>query len=304
MHEASQGDELTEVIQDPANVTSGMIRRLQSHFEENRSPKSLLPVAASRSSDPRPQRCRSLSPLANSTPVLATQQSMITMSNASFRSPSVLDDIPTNLLRRYPRFSTATTSIETGRPNFSIEELNSTQLSDDEDDIVNNEPKQSSKGPRALLKHRVASDAKAIWSSRTSRFKYAKERLKTWPHKPTPQSIDQEHHSTESVRLHVSAVPSDRVNVLPVATPTSNKVSSSTELDEVSALTCCSMLSRDQVCLTRSYVQSEATSATAAASAFETTEAVDDDRSELGKRVSSVSLARSQDSDEPRRLQR
>lgn len=304
MHEASQNDELTEAIHDPANFTSRTLRPLQPNLEGNWTSELLAPVAPSRSSHPGLQRCRSLSPLANSTTVLATQRSMITMSNDSFRSPSVLDGIPTNLLRRYPRFSTATTSIETGRPNFSIEELNSTQLSDDEDDIVNNEPKQTSKGPRALLKHRVASDAKAIWSSRTSRFKYARERLKTWPHKPTPQSIDQQHRNTEGVSSHVSTVCPDRVNVLLVATPTSNRVSSSTELDEVSALICCSMLSRDQVCLTRKYIQSKATSATAAASASKTNEAVDDDRSELGKRVSLVSLARSQGSDEPRRLQR
>ena len=286
VHEALQGDELTEAIHDPNNVPRRTLRRLQSKLEGNQTSRLLSPVAALRTSRPGPQRCRSFSPLANSTTVLATQRSTITMSNDSVRSRSVLDDIPTNLLRRYPRFSTATTSIETGRPDFSIEELYSTQLSDDEDDIVHNQPKQSSNGSRALLKHRVASDAKAIWSSRTSRFKYARERLKTWPHRPAPRSIEKQHRNTEGVSSHVSTVPPDRVSVLLVAIPTSDMESSSTELDEVSALTYCSMLYRYQARLTSNCIQSEATSATADASASKINEGVDDYRDEPGKRVS------------------
>ena len=290
-HEASRGDEHIEATKLPANSTSHPLRRLRSNLEEKRSSKSFLPVAAELSSDQRPQRCHSHSPLANSTPVLATQRSMITMSNDSFRSQSVLDDIPTNLLRRYPRFSTATTSIETGRPDFSIEELNSTQLSDDEDDIVNDEPKQSSKGSKALLKHRVARDVKAMWRSRTSRIQHARERLQTWPHKPTHHSVDQGLHKTESIRSHVSRAALHEANDLSVQTPTLDKVTSQRELDKGSAHMACQVPSPVQSALSANAAQSEGMFATATASVSKKEEVNDGDRSELGKRVSRRVLA-------------
>ena len=167
-----------ESIKRAAHPINKPLRRLQSNVEVYRSSSLFTPSPADPVADPVPQRCRSLSPLNSSTPVLSTQRSMVTMSNDSFRSPSALDDIPANLLRRYPRFSTATTSIDTGRPDFSIGELTSTQLSEDEDDIVNDEPERPSMGSRVLMKYRIARDVRALWSSNTSRLRYARQRLK------------------------------------------------------------------------------------------------------------------------------
>ena len=137
--------------------------------------------------DSRSLRIRSLSPLTNGTSQLRPQRSLKPVPKDIFRSTSALDDIPVGLLRRYPRFSTATTSIDTGRPNFSVEELTSTQLSDDEDDIVNDEHEMGSTSTGTLLRHRMARDIRALWSSHASRLRCASQRITSRSRRRTTQ---------------------------------------------------------------------------------------------------------------------
>ena len=59
------------------------------------------------------------------------------------------DDAASRSMFKYPRFSTTTTLDDTGGPGFSIEELTSTEVSEDEDAIIN-EP---------VLRRRVLSKA-------------------------------------------------------------------------------------------------------------------------------------------------
>ncbi len=286
--EALQGIEHAKATNNSDNATSKPLKRLQSNLEVNGKSNRFLPSAVERTSDLRPQRCRSLSPLSNYGPVLATQRSTITMSNDSCRSPSVLEEISTNLLRRYPRFSTATASIDAGQPNFSIEELKSTQLSDDEDGIVNDEPKQDSKGSRALLKQKVAQDVKAMWSSRTSRIRNAGERLKTWPHKPTQQSDDQQLDPAESTGPTVSRPIPSKADEFPVPTLTKTEGASSPQLPEVHFQAASLLPFQEQLYLTTSHHQAESNFTPATVSACGNDPGVREEDPGQGERVCSV----------------
>ena len=55
----------------------------------------------------------------------------------SASSLQTFDDAASRAVCKYPRFSTATTLAETGGPGFSMEELTSTEVSEDEDAIIN-----------------------------------------------------------------------------------------------------------------------------------------------------------------------
>jgi hypothetical protein len=186
-----------------------LLKASLSTREPAANPRLALLPAAGRACDPRARRCQSLSPLSSATPVLASQPSMVTMSNDSFRSPSALDEIPPSLLRRYPRFSTATTSIDTGRPNFSADELTSTELSDDEDAILNDELKRGSSGTRSLMRHKIARDVRAMWSSNASRLRYARQRIKNIPRGSTRLSHVQQHPDPRPNSSHGEATESE-----------------------------------------------------------------------------------------------
>lgn len=229
---------------DASEMSRARVRALthqcSPHDADNSLTKS-LPATLGRSSLLGSHRSLPLSPLANGRPRLTTQPSMITVSNDSFRSPSVLDDIPSNLLRRYPRFSTATTSMDTGRPNFSADELTSTELSDDENAIINDDPKPSPPSARMLMKYKLARDVRALWSSQTSRIRYAKQRVKKSsrgetgqvgrddftaapdPTRATLRATDDDHTSSASDFLmplqNISSVPASKVSMIKQSAP-------------------------------------------------------------------------------------
>ena len=210
------------------------LRRLQSNLETNRRITASSESATERTSDPRPLRCRSLNPLDGGVPGHASARRMPIVSDESYRSPSSLEDIPLTLLRRYPRYSTAITSLDTGRPNFSADELTSTQLSDDEDDIVNDEPARGSTGSGALIKHSIKRDVRAIWDSNTTKLRCARDRLKRWPHKSRRRLNVQQFDPAGSLSSKESAVFTETAYTpIPLPALTLNEVAAATERHEV-----------------------------------------------------------------------
>lgn len=160
-----------------------------SNSEASSSIKSSGPSVAEHASNLRTQASRAVSPAAREPPFLVQQPNPVCVSDHSFRSTSALDGIQPNLLRRYPRFSTAVTSIDTGRPSFSVHELTSTELSDDENDMVNHEPTRKKKGVRWRMKHNLAKGIHTLWNANVERFRDGSLRLRN------------NHHHTQGARI-------------------------------------------------------------------------------------------------------
>ena len=210
------------------------LRRLQSNLETNRRVTTSSESATERTFDPRPLRCRSLNPLDSGVPGHASARRLPIVSDESYRSPSSLEDIPLTLLRRYPRYSTAITSLDTGRPNFSADELTSTQLSDDEDEIVNDEPTRGSTGSGALIKHSIKRHVRARWDSNTTKLRCARDRLKRWPHKSRRRPSVQQFDPVASLSSKESAVIPERAyTLIRLPTLTLNEVAAAAESHEV-----------------------------------------------------------------------